>query len=305
MEAFHSFWSEPNRCRNGGEIRFPDYEQLTAILSALEWKRHSGPIRMVTDTPGAALFSAAGLDAFWDGTETTLDRLNGAVDPIAFWAAGKLWALKSMHMPCAMLDTDLILWDNVEALLKSDVVAAHAEALNPRTYPSPSRFLFRDGYTFPDKWDFDLKAANTAFLYLRDDDFRDCYVRMALDFMNHVEPGCLNPVQTMCFAEQRILPMCAKAEGRTLSWLMETGEVFRQNFATHTWGFKRVLRTNAKAREEFCMRCVRRVFQDFPEQAEMLFHCRDLAAYACRCREAKNFSGVTDIAFGALNVHES
>ena len=121
--------------------------------------------------------------------------------------------------------------------------------------------------------------------------FRDCYVHAALDFMKHVEPGCLNPVQTMCFAEQRILPMCAKAEGKTLSWLMEPGEVFRQDYATHTWGFKRVLQMNAPAREEFCMRCVRRIFLDFPEQAELLFPCRDLAVYACRYREAKSLSG--------------
>lgn len=292
MEAFHSFWSEPNRCRNGGEIRFPDYEQLTAILSALEWRRHSGPVRMVTDTQGAGFFAAAGLDVFWDGIGTALDTLSGTVDPLAFWAAGKLCALKSMDMPCVMLDTDLIVWNNVDAQLYSDVVAAHAEALHPRAYPPPSLFRFRDGYTLPEDWDYRLKAANTAFLCLRDAGFRDRYVDAAMEFMRHVEPEGLNPVQTMCFAEQRILPMCAKAEGKTLSYLMEAGAVFRQESVTHTWGYKRVLQRVPPARDEFCMRCVRRIFRDFPEQGERLFACRDLAAYARRFSESEGSSEI-------------
>lgn len=291
MEAFHSFWSKPNRARNGGEIRFPDFEQLTAILSALEWKRHSGPIRMVTDTPGAVSFGEAGLSAFWDVVDTTLDTLKENLDPIAFWAAGKLCALESMNMPCVMLDTDIILWNNVDTLLKSDVVAAHAEALNPRSYPSPSFFHFTDGYVFPEDWDFSLRAANTAFLYIRDAKFRDSYVNAAMEFMKHVRTDGLNPVQTMCFAEQRILPMCAKAAGKTLTYLMGTDTVFRQDFVTHTWGFKGVLQKNTLAREEFCMRCVRRIFLDFPEQADLLLKCRDLSDYARRYLEAKKPKG--------------
>ena len=99
MEAFHSFWSEPNCRRNQGEIRFPDYEQLTAILSTLEWKRHSGPVRMMTDTAGAAFFHKIGLSPFWDETETALDRLADTIDPEAFWAAGKLRRISNIRFP--------------------------------------------------------------------------------------------------------------------------------------------------------------------------------------------------------------
>ena len=287
MEACHSFWSEPNRCRNQGEIRFPDFEQLTAILSALEWKRHSGPVRMLTDSAGAAYFREIGLSAFWDGIESILDDLAHRTDPFAFWAAGKLWALGAMPIPCVMLDTDLIVWENVVSRLTEDVVAAHPEPLNPRTYPEPSVFRLTEGYAFPEKWDFSLNAANTAFLFFRDRTLRDTYLEEAMEFMQHVRTDGSDPVQTMCFAEQRILPMCAGETGKTLGYLMKPEEVLAQSIVTHTWGFKQVLRINKQARDAFCMRCVRRIHMDFPQEAELLRGCTDLREYDLRYREAK------------------
>ena len=287
MEACHSFWSEPNRCRNQGKIRFPDFEQLTAILSALEWKRHSGPVKMLTDTAGAAYFREIGLSAFWDGIESILDDLTDWTDPYAFWAAGKFWALGSMPVPCVMLDTDLIVWENVVSRLTEDVVAAHPEPLNPRTYPEPSVFRLTEGYAFPEKWDFSLNAANTAFLFFRDRTLRDTYLEEAMEFMQHVRTDGSDPVQTMCFAEQRILPMCVRENGNTLGYLMKPEEVLAQSFVTHTWGFKQVLRINRQARDAFCMRCVRRIHMDFPQEAELLRDCTDLREYDLRYREAK------------------
>ena len=287
MEACNSFWSEPNRCRNRGEIRFPDFEQLTAILSALEWKRHSGPVRMLTDSAGAAYFREIGLSAFWDGIESVLADLAQRTDPYAFWAAGKLWALGAMPVSCVMLDTDLIVWENVVSRLTEDAVAAHPEPLNPRTYPEPSVFRLTEGYAFPEKWDFSLNAANTAFLFFRDRTLRDTYLEEAMEFMQHVRTDGSDPVQTMCFAEQRILPMCVGELGKTLGYLMKPEEILAQSFVTHTWGFKQVLRINRQARDAFCMRCVRRIHMDFPQEAELLRDCTDLREYDLRYREAK------------------
>ena len=282
MEAFHSFWTEPGRCRNGGAVFFPDYEQLTAILSAAQWRKHSGRVRMITDTEGAFFFRESGLDAFWDEVDVLLDPLKGEVDPIAFWAAGKLYALRNITLPCVMLDTDLIVWKNVDARLLGDAVAAHAEPLHPGTYPDPAVFHFRNSYRFPVEWDFNLNAANTAFLYLGDTVLRDAYTDAAIRFLRSVETAGMDPVQTMCFAEQRILPMCAAAEGKNLSFLMQPEEVPGQDFVTHTWGFKQILRSQPRAREEFCMRLVRRIALEHPDQADRLADCRDLKAYYAR-----------------------
>ena len=279
MEAFHSFWSLPNRCRNENEIRFPDYELLTTILSALKWKQLNGPIRMITDSLGCEYFRSIGFSDLWDGMDTALDELTGVIDPLAFWAAGKLYALKTVQTPCVMLDTDIIIWKNINGLLLTDAVAAHAEALNPLTYPEPSVFHFRNGYAFPKMWDFSLYAANTAFLYIRDSEFRDCYVNDAFRFMRNLETDGLNPVQSMCFAEQRILPMCAAANDKSLSFLMKPQEVFSQNYVTHTWGFKQVFEKNDAVREAFCIRCVRRILQEYPEESDALRSCPELSRY--------------------------
>ena len=279
MEAFHSFWSEPNRCRNRGKIRFPDYEQLTAILSALQWQKHNGRIRMITDSAGEQFLNESGLICFWDETVVALDFLKEKVDPFAFWAAGKLYALKMTPAPCVMLDTDLIVWKNIENMLQSDVVAAHSEVLNPQIYPDPSVFQLKNGYHFPRIWDFKLYAANTAFLYIKNAAFRNCYVDASMEFMQNVITDRVNPVHTMCFAEQRILPMCAKAEGEKLQFLMQGNDVYRQDYVTHTWGFKRILMENQKAREEFCMRCVRRIALAHPDKLKLLENCPDIRKY--------------------------
>ena len=279
MVAFHSFWSEPNRCRNGGEVLFPDFEQLTAILSALEWQRHNGPIRMVTDTAGLEFFEKSGLRGFWNQMVPELDALQGKIDPIAFWAAGKLYALQTMTLPCVMLDTDLIIWENLDERLEADVVAAHPEPLNPGTYPDPSGFRFRDDYVFPKTWNTALPAANTAFLFIRDPAFRDFYVSEAYRFMKYLRVENLDPVQSMCFAEQRLLPMCVEEAGRTLSYLMLPEQISQQQFITHTWGYKQLFRANRDARKFFCARCVRRIISDFPEEAKKLNDCRDLKQY--------------------------
>ena len=283
MEAFHSFWSEPNKGRNGGSIRIPDYEQLTAILSALEWRRHNGPIRMITDTEGLHFLEAAGLAPFWDRIETTLDTLSGRADPYLFWAAGKLFALQEMPSPCVMLDTDLIVWGNVDQLLAgSRIAAAHAEPLMPQVYPDASVFRLKDGSHFPKEWDFTLDAANTAFLFLRDAGFKKKYTEAALEFLGHVSPEGLNPVTAMCFAEQRILPMCAAAAGLRVDFLTTMEEADEQELLTHTWGFKQVMEELAEPRDQFCMRCVRRIAVSHPESAGLLLDCPALKDYYLR-----------------------
>lgn len=280
MDAFHSFWSLPNSQRHDGSIYVPDYEQLTAVISALKWQEHSGSIRMITDSRGREYFDSVGLSSVWNGVYVSLDELQGRVDPFLFWAAGKLSALSSMDMPCVMLDTDIIIWRNVDDITDSfDITAAHPEMLNEDVYPDRSVFKLKDGYEFPSEWDFSLDAANTAFLCIKDRAFADYYTSEALRFFENVSTEGLNPVTAMCFAEQRVLPMCAAARGMRLGYLMHPGAVDMQDIATHIWGFKQILETMPEARYEFCMRCVRRIAEDFPERFDMLGSCRDLESY--------------------------
>lgn len=280
MEAFHSFWSVPNRCRHGGSISIRSHEQLTAILSALEWQKHNGSIRMITDSSGKEYFEGIGLSPVWNGIEVYPDDMEEHVDPFLFWAAGKLRALRQMDTPCVMLDTDLIIWKNIDAVTTDfAVTAAHREELNGEVYPDPHGFAFKEGYSFPDKWDFSLQAANTAFLCIRDSSFKYAYLDAAESFIENVKPDGLDPVKAMCFAEQRVLPMCADSYGVRLGFLMSNDELDSQELATHTWGFKQILDTLPEANHQFCMRCVKHIAEDFPDRLEMLKECRDLRIY--------------------------
>ena len=292
MKAFHSFWSRPNYVRNHGEIGFPDFELLTAILSALHWRRHNGSIRMITDERGAAYFRQLGLEGVWDEIDTGLDEIGPEVDPFLFWAAGKLYALQRMEAPCVMLDTDLIIWEDPAlqdpGIWEREIVAAHAETLNPLVYPDPSSFRLSGEYQYPADWDFTVDAANTAFLYLRDPAFRDRYVAQALRFFRNLIPNeQTDPVNAMCFAEQRILPMCAKAAGKPVSYLLRAEALEEQTIATHIWGYKNAMRMSEEAHLGFCLQCVRRILKDFPEAERFLRGREDLRGYLDRVLEEK------------------
>lgn len=280
MDAFHSFWSKPNKLKHNGAVRLPDYEQLTAIISALKWREHNGNIYMFTDTEGAAYLQEIGLHSFWNRIDTGLDALPQDTDPFLFWAAGKLEALRHMPSPCVMLDTDLIVWENIDDVVgQYDVTAAHSESLNPDVYPEPGAMRFEGRYSFPDSWDFTVDAANTAFLCIRDEEFKEHYITEAFDFASHVRRDGLDPVKAMCFAEQRILPMCAKEYDRSIGYLIELQKAEEQELVTHTWGFKQALWCLPEARHSFCLRCARRIASDFPESFEQLGKCPDLRPY--------------------------
>lgn len=269
MNAFHSFWSAPNRARHGGQIAIPDYELLTLMLSALKWREKNGEIVMITDSAGAAFLHRAGLDALWSAPpDTRLDAVD--LDPVRFWAAGKLWALRGERAPCVMLDADMIVWESLADRLGSAVVAAHREALHPAVYPDPrTAFVTAEDYAFPTEWDFAIPAANTAFLFLPDDGFKLRYADAALAFMRALRND-VDPTVSMCFAEQRILPMCAAAEGATLDTLLREDALDGQSFVTHLWGHKRALENDPTQRIEYCLRCTARILSDFPAWESVL-----------------------------------
>ena len=55
-------------------------------------------------------FKGLGLIDIWDGIENVIpDDLEG-INPKMFWAAGKLFALREISAPLAMIDLDFILW---------------------------------------------------------------------------------------------------------------------------------------------------------------------------------------------------
>lgn len=279
IRAFHTAWSAPLFARDRhAKYGVEDFELLTAALSALEWRRCNGPIDLFCDPVAHAYYEQLGLLPLWDEIHPL--PLDVPFDPSCFWAAGKLLALRRMDAPCAMIDTDFIVWQPLEAILSALPLAViHREPLVPDIYPDPHGLRTRAPFDLS-AFDLAQPAANTAFSWFADPDFKNRYCDAALRFMEDALPDG-DRLTYMVFAEQRLLPMLAAQDGVPLAALADLSALFTtgQNFFTHTWGYKNVLRADPAERERFCRRCAARISRDHPAHADRLAAVGGLSTY--------------------------
>ena len=224
-----------------------DAEILTMVLSALMWQKYNGSIKLYTDNRGYEFIIEHGLLSLWDkGIDTeVLEKNTYPIDPEIFWAAGKLMALETQTAPCVMLDTDLIVVRSIhEQLEQTDIIALHAEILEPDVYLHPSLLKQPLDFKFPDYYNWTVSPSNTAFLYIRDESFREFYLNESKQFMfnNYEKPKEL--VTQMVFAEQRMLSICADHMGLPLTYLISDPFTLSNMDVIHLWGFKSLLREN-------------------------------------------------------------
>lgn len=283
MNAFHSNWTRPFVVSNPNKKYFiEDFEILTTILSAKEWRQHNGGISMITDYIGAEYYRCLGIEHIWDlGIDTYLEKeIPEVIDPQLFWAAGKIYALKSQCMPSAMLDTDFIVWETINKLVEnSSISVIHTEDINC-IYPNKDYFDMNNCYSFPKSWSWSVKPCNTAFLYMVDNEFKDYYTKCSIEFMCNLKGG-IDPVIYMVFAEQRIISMCAHEKNVPINSLFDLvgGNMSEQTMFTHIWGHKRNLKKMPGARKDFCIKCIRRILKDFPEEEKTIANIKCLLPY--------------------------
>ena len=279
IRAFHTAWSAPRfACDPHAKYGVEDFELLTTALSALEWRRCNGSIDLFCDPVAHAYYDRLGLLSLWDEIHPL--PLDAPFDASCFWAAGKLFALRRMNAPCAMIDTDFIVWQPLEAILSELPLAViHREPLVPDIYPDPNGLRTRSPFDLS-AFDLPLPAANTAFSWFADPDFKNRYCDAALTFMQDALPDG-DRLTYMVFAEQRLLPMLAARDNIPLTALADLGALFTtgQNFFTHTWGYKNTLRAAPAERDRFCRRCAARILRDHPAFADKLAAVNGLSPY--------------------------
>lgn len=261
MNGFHIMDSSP-KVRLGEEFRITDFDLLCQILSALSWKKTNGDIYLVCDE--------VALNALGDGVKVydkvfILDDMS-EIDNIAFWAGGKIYALSKQKAPCAMIDTDFIVWDKLD--LGEGITVAHREEISPMIYPDKNAFIVKN-YKFNPLWSWDTLPCNTAFAYFSDEDFKNYYTECSKEFMKAC-CECDNVLTYMVFAEQRLLSMCAEEKGVKINSLMDYTALGEDKRFTHLWGYKQILREDDEEREAFCRRCADRIKRDFPECVQIL-----------------------------------
>lgn len=248
--------------RKDGNYTIEPFNLYTTVISALEWRKHNGEIRMCTDKIGAAFYRQLGIDGIWNEICEVLPTDMENIDPTMFWAAGKLLAMREMRGDYALVDEDFVVWKRLE-LSKTAVTVAHREDISPDIYPEPSMF----GVDFPllEKLDRQILPCNTAFLYIPDESFRDFYVNQSIAFMKSAGK-CGDYLCRMVFAEQRLLAMLCGYCGVGIDALLDKDKLFvAQDSFTHLWGAKQAMRDNEYERERFMENCRKRIWEDFPE----------------------------------------
>ena len=283
MQAFHSNWTRPFSIRNPHmQYRIEPFELLTTALSALEWRKQNGSIRMICDTPARRYYESLGLCFLWDdGVFPLLDAVPEDVNAEAFWAAGKLYALAAMPSPCVMIDTDFICWKPIDELLTGlDAAAIHREDILPSIYPGKTAFARTEDFPL-EAFDWTVQPFNTALAYFGSDDFRRYYTDTAIRFMR-CSPEADDVLTYMVFAEQRLLAMCAREKGIRIAALSDLPALFggaQNGYFTHIWGFKQQMRENPALYEKFCRKCAARLQKDFPEEASRIAKVAELSLF--------------------------
>lgn len=277
MNAIHINWTKPYTNKTNRPYEVEDFEILTTILSAMKWREKNGSITMVTDSIAAEYYLKTGLDVIWDSTENILDDIDVNAD--VFWAAGKIFSLSKQTAPVAMIDTDFIVWDKINTDALADVTVIHFEDLYPDVYP-PKEYFHMTDYDFDVGFDWETKACNTAFCVIKSEELLRYYTNESIKFMHGTDEKN-DRLKYMVFAEQRLLPMCAKKLGKSVMAFSDLSALFKDgaNMFTHTWGMKQQMRDNPALRYDFCRRCINRITHDYPHLTEVIKNIENLKQY--------------------------
>ena len=235
MQAIHVISTAPYYAKHPeGTYSMDKFELYSAAISALNWRSFGDKINLVTDKKGKEYVDKIGISDIWNSVQDLIpDNLEG-INPKMFWAAGKLFALREVPSPVAMIDTDFILWERPD---------------------------------FPENR---IVAAHSAFLYLPEEDFKQYYVNRSIAFMKSAS-DTEDYLCYMVFAEQRLLSICAEEKKIGSQVLMDKDELFfpRSDF-THLWGAKQVMRDNVGQLHDFCQRARERIRNSFPDYEHII-----------------------------------
>ena len=251
LPGYHALSTAPFTRRHPGRpFLMDEIDLLTAELSARLWRRYNGPIRLLTDPMGYEYAKSTPLaDAYGEILPVLEPRCCG-IDPIKYWAAGKIAALSKLQTPCVILDMDMLIWKQLD-LAGEKLVCACVEFISDTVYPPFSFFRTVGDYAFPPEWSEEATVLNTAFLYIGDEELKREYTREAFRFMLAERESPDYWAICMTFAEQRILGMCAEARGVYAKLLYDMDKAC----LTHTWGAKGKLRTEENYRAFYLKIC--------------------------------------------------
>ncbi len=286
IEAFQSIWTKPKLLHgNTTDFCITDHELLVLIISVLQFQKNNGPLKLFTDYTGLKYFKDLNISDLWEsGISSELESIDKSIDAVKFWAAGKIFALKYVDTPCLSFDIDFIIWNDILDKIKSDkLCVAHREDINEAIYPPSEKIKIKQDYYFNSNWNWNVLPCNTSFLYLNDRILKEEYINEAERFMKNSDYDYkdTNNITYMVFAEQRLLAMVANNLNIEICTILDTTykPLNDSHRFTHIWGYKSLLNTDLKEKNDFCFRCIRRIQNDFPTFFNKLKDIKTLNKY--------------------------
>ena len=161
MLGIHCFFSQPvqqGRDVSGvyktyipGKI-FSNYALYTMLLSALQWKKTNGNIKLYCDASVYEQLRQFRLLSCWDDIEVLRDdSVDRGINLQVFWSAVKFLVYERQYEPFVCIDTDLIVWKKLDICPDVDWQFAHWESIEPGdiSYPDTATLSKPAGYIFP------------------------------------------------------------------------------------------------------------------------------------------------------------
>ena len=124
-----------------------------------------------------------GITELFDEVNDTLLDEPVEIDKEVFWASGKILAQRITSGPTITFDLDFRIYDDISkfGILDGDVGCLWLEEINNEFYGRPENMLKYSKLNWDFKW---LEnSLNVSFLYLKDENFKNEYCDLAIEFM--------------------------------------------------------------------------------------------------------------------------
>jgi len=225
--------------KKNGSFRQTKAEVLCTISCVLFVKHYFPNFKtnLFVDNHTFKYYEQFGMLEIFDNIDNTLLNQDLGINSEIYWAAGKLFAQKSFKGPTLVFDLDFRFYSDLEKLgvFNSDISCLWMEDIQNDFYLSPELAM---SYTNLDwKINWDTFAYNTSFLYLKNDEFRNHYCSMAIDYMKSNYNILSNEItkieksKFMMFVEQYMLRQLGKIHNQKTNlliddfWLMPKNDI--------------------------------------------------------------------------------
>ncbi len=183
-------------------------------------------------------YNQLGVLELFDEVNNTLLNEPIKIDKDIFWASSKVLSQRITPGPTITFDLDFRIYDDISKLgvFDGDVSCLWLEEINNEFYGKPENLL---KYPRLD-WDFNWtdNALNVSFLYLKDEDFKNRYCDLALEFMKSSYgriPKNLDRVQNnkfILFVEQYMLYQLCLIDNQKVKLLIDDFYPIKDNIVS-------------------------------------------------------------------------